>query len=191
MWNFTFLFRIILPFVNYIMFTWEGYHALPSFPYCKQWNAGWDLGTRLAKWDLQIKEVWYFISKNQQNLLEHSNPFKCSPGSHSQFVSCSVGIMSRCLVLVFLLLAFGQPCVYIASAPWHVELVTPRLLIYSIKPHHVDQNKSHGNNVRDVIIVHGISVDVQTNKQTYRHRRGPGIDRMVDLLLYVLVVAVW
>ena len=32
---------------------------------------------------------------------EHSNPFKYSPGSHSQLVSCFVGIMSSCSLLVF------------------------------------------------------------------------------------------
>ena len=65
------------------------------------------------------------------------------------------------MVLAFLLLVS-------LAFTLHVKLLTAKLLIYS---NHVNQSKSHGNNVRDVIIVHGISVDTQTNKQTYRHRR--------------------
>ena len=86
--------------------------------------------------------------------------------------------------------AFGQPCVYIASAPWHVELITARLLIYSIKPHHVDQSKSHGNNVHDVIIVQ--SVDAQTNRHTDTEEDQPGAgEAYAWLLIFHQVLTEW
>ena len=44
---------------------------------------------------LQYKNSWAF---------KHSDPCKCSPGSYSQLVSCSVGIMISCLLLEFPLL---------------------------------------------------------------------------------------
>jgi len=34
---------------------------------------------------------------------EHLNPFEESPGSNSQCVSCSLGVTSSCLLLMFLL----------------------------------------------------------------------------------------
>ena len=53
------------------------------------------------------KQVTYFISKNHTGLLEHSNPFQYSPGSHSQSVSCSVGITSY--LLASSISALSQP----------------------------------------------------------------------------------
>jgi len=51
-----------------------------------------------------------------------SSPFKCSPGSHSQLVSCSVGIKSY--LPASGISALSQHHVYVASAPRYVELVT-------------------------------------------------------------------
>jgi len=47
-----------------------------------------------------LEQVWYIIFKNQPGL-QHSDPLKSSPGSHSMVVSDSVGITSSCLLLVF------------------------------------------------------------------------------------------
>ena len=60
--------------------------------------------------------------KNQPGLLEHLNPFKCSPGSHSPSVSCSVGITTY--LLASSVSSLGQPWVYVTSALWYVKLVT-------------------------------------------------------------------
>ena len=43
--------------------------------------------------------------KSTAEPFENSDPFKGSPGSHSQSVSCSVGIMNSCISVL------GQPCV--------------------------------------------------------------------------------
>ena len=47
--------------------------------------------------------VWIWMSTSlTSQAFEHSHPFKRSHGSHSQSVSCSVGITSSCSLLVFL-----------------------------------------------------------------------------------------
>jgi len=52
---------------------------------------------------------------------------------------------------------------HVASVPQYLEFVTTPVQKAAIKSNKV---KSHGNNARDVIIMHVISANVQTNKQT-------------------------
>ena len=54
--------------------------------------------------------------KNQPSLWNHSDSFK---GYHSQTVSCSVGITSS---WCFHSLSASHRCVYVALAPWYLEL---------------------------------------------------------------------
>jgi len=65
--------------------------------------------------------------------VEHPNPFKGSPGSHSQLVGCSVGITSCCYLLASQVAAIFwhlhsrsalHHCIYIASAPQYFELIS-------------------------------------------------------------------
>ena len=111
------------------------------------------------------------IQKTSQ-AIEHFNPFKGSPGSHSQSVSCSVGIYSSRLLLAF--------HIFVASAPRYLALI---MLLDYYKPvlkATVDQNKVAWQQctVCDVIIVYMIqvSVDAQTNQQTWKQCRHMLID---------------
>ena len=82
-----------LPFNNYLsemLFTRQYYTVVVQ---CHKF-------TNLDFW-LSWIQVWYFVSKNQPSL-QCSDPLKSS-GSHSLFVSDSVGITSSCSILVFLL----------------------------------------------------------------------------------------
>ena len=117
---------------------------------------------------LQVGQVWYFISKRPAGTLEHSNPFKKSPGSHSWF---GVGIMSSCSLLAFLLLvslALSRlHCLYSSVSRTHncarlLIVATPGLKA-AVK---LAKVKSHGNKVwmLDVIIAHVISGDAQKNR---------------------------
>ena len=118
---------------------------------------------------------------------EHSDPFKYSPGSHSQLVSCFVGIMSSCSLLVFLLLvSLASSCLrclcslisQTCNCAWLVVIPVLKAAIRSTKV------KSHRNNLCDVIIAHVISADVQTNKQTNRHRKHKTILRPARHVLH-------
>ena len=55
---------------------------------------------------------------------KHSDPFKGSPGSHSQSVSCFVGITSSCSLCIFYSQSASCHCIHVASTPWHLVLVT-------------------------------------------------------------------
>ena len=130
--------------------------------------------------------------KNQPGL-RTSDPFKCSPGSHSQLVTCSVGIMSSCLLLVcplsvsfssvlplLLSLLSGLHCLcYLVSQTrnsatllivldYSQQLRIP-VLKAAVKSTKV---KSYGNNA-----CVQVGVDTQINKQTnrcrnYKHQPG-------------------
>ena len=63
----------------------------------------WEERNLLASFPGARKQVWYFISKLQPRL-QHFDPLKSSPGSHSLLGSDSVGITSSCSLLVFPLL---------------------------------------------------------------------------------------
>lgn len=103
--------------------------------------------------------------KTQLDLPECSNPFKCSPGGHSQLVSCSVGITSVCSLPTFLLMfCLGLYCL--------CSLVCrtcncPRLKLQS--GHQVDQIKvawPYCNNVCDYCTRDkGGHTDKQVDKQ--------------------------
>ena len=110
--------------------------------------------------------------------LEHSDPLKSSPGSHSQLVSFSVGIMSSCSHFWhFCSQSALCRCVYIASAPWYSVsqtcnsarplIVATTVLKAAVK---LTKVKLHGtcNNVCDVIIAHVISGDAQINRPTWK-----------------------
>ena len=62
-----------------------------------------------------LEQVWYFRFKSQEGL-QHSDPLKSSPGSHSLVVNDFVGIMSSCLLLAFPLSVSLAFRIYIASA---------------------------------------------------------------------------
>ena len=89
---------------------------------------------------------------------------------NSQSVSCSVGIMSSCSLLAFLLtVSLTSSHLHCLCSPVSPTRNCARLLIVAtpvlkalIKSTKV---KSHGNNACIVIIVHVLSADVQTNKQ--------------------------
>ena len=106
---------------------------------------------------------------------EHSDPIKGSPGSHSQSVSCSVGITNS-----FWLLAFSLSVSFALSRQFFLcSLVsqTPncaRLLIAAIPvlkaAVKLAKVKSHGNNVCDVhVVIAHMNKYGCTNKQTNKH----------------------
>ena len=107
----------------------------------------------IVKWMHIGRQVWYFISKIQPDLPEHSNPFKCSPGSHSQKISCSVGITSSCSLLaspLLVSLASTLPLLLIRVA-------TPVLHSNCKAAVNSTQVRSHGSNI--MFIAHA---DTQT-----------------------------
>jgi len=122
---------------------------------------------QLYRWN--ESDISYLITSRA---FEHSDPFKCSPGSHSQLVSCSVNITSSFSLLAFLLLdslvlsRLRCLCSLVSQARICARLLTvatlytSRVLKADVKSAKV---KSHGNNVCDVIIGHMISGDAQTN----------------------------
>ena len=69
------------------------------------------------------KHLWYKTSRAS------TSQFKCSPGSHSQLVSYSVGIMSSCLLLALPLLVSLMSMLPLLLE-WYLELVT--VLDYSL-----------------------------------------------------------
>jgi len=96
---------------------------------------------------LHVKTSWAF---------EHSDQLKSSPGSHSR---CSVCITSR--FWYFCSQSASCHYVYVASASRYPELVTVLdcSQSYTKAAVQIAKVKSHGDNVRDEIIVHEISVD--------------------------------
>ena len=119
------------------------------------------------------KQVPYFISNSQR---EHSNPFPCSPGSHSQLVSLSVGITNSCSLLHFHSRSALRRHVYAVSASRYPSRTRNcgRLLMAATQSSRLNCQsqlvRSHGNNVCDIIIAHVISADAQIN--IYTNRRG-------------------
>jgi len=103
-----------------------------------------------------------FISKNQPGL-QHSDPLKSSSGSNSLLVnSNSVGITSSCSVLASpLSRSTLSHCVYVSSASQYPSRTRncARLLTVATQSSCLNcrtrstQVRSHGNNVRDVIIL--------------------------------------
>jgi len=116
---------------------------------------------------------------------KHFNPFKGSPGSHSQSVSWSVGITSSwsvgitsksswsvgitssCSLWVFPL----SVSLTSASVSWYLDFVT--VLAYSSNSytgtqssHQVEESKITRRNVHNIINAHVISADAQTNQPT-------------------------
>ena len=119
-----------------------------------------------------MQQVWYFISKIQPGL-RRSDPLKSSPGSHSLLVSDSVGTTSSCSLLAFHSQSASHHLVYVASASQYLSRSRNcgRLLPVATQSSLAEVDKrSHGNNVRDVIIVLVISADAQINIYTNRRK---------------------
>jgi len=112
------------------------------------------------------EQLWYFISERTlMQAFEHSDPFKGFPGSHSQLISCSVGIMSSWLLLAFHSQSASHHCINVASASLFI-VATP-VLKATVKPIKV---MLHSNSVHDINIVRVISVDTHKliNQQTWK-----------------------
>jgi len=95
----------------------------------------------------------------------------------SPITAMYVGIMSSCLLLAFLLLVSSCRHVYVASASQYLSRIhnCARLLIVATQSNCLNcpnrlliKVRSHGNNVRDVIIVCVIIADAQIYKQTWK-----------------------
>ena len=133
------------------------------------WRCCW-----FIRYTSKAKQVWYFISKNQPGF-RHSDPLKSSPGGPSLLVSDSVGITSSCSLLVFPLSVSLTSSCLCSQYPSRTRNCA-RLLIVATQSSRLwtklSKVRSHGNNVRDVIIVHVISADAHTYIDTNRCRKG-------------------